>query len=40
MSAAIFSGLVALGSAALTLADTITSIAANITFILAAFGLI
>ncbi|WP_269811838.1 hypothetical protein [Nocardia acididurans] len=40
MSATLSSGLVALGSAALSLADTVTAIAANITFILSAFGLL
>ncbi|WP_405494357.1 hypothetical protein [Nocardia sp. NBC_00511] len=40
MSATLSSGLVALGSAALTLADTVTSIAANIAFVLSVFGLL
>lgn len=40
MSVTISSGLIALGSAALQLADTVTSIAANVVFILSVFGLV
>ncbi|WP_280269337.1 hypothetical protein [Nocardia wallacei] len=40
MSASLSAGLLELGSAALALADTVTSIAANVVYILSVFGLL
>ncbi|MFC9897254.1 hypothetical protein ACFVMC_26495 [Nocardia sp. NPDC127579] len=40
MSASLSAGLIELGSAALVLADEVTSIAANVVYILSVFGLL
>ncbi|MEV6280765.1 hypothetical protein [Nocardia sp. NPDC051832] len=40
MSASLSAGLVELGSAALVLADEVTSIAVNVVYILSVFGLV